>query len=320
MAGMAEHSTLPFKPAGTYDLVRCDAYWHMHNWAAPIESADISKQQELLKCNAYCAHKTHGGTQVFCEDQALHTKSMSFADHLFPKCSHPSTSVFEIVFVIDITGSMSDKIKQVRDSILQIVSHTYPADVSFKFAVVCFTDHDGECGDLNPTKPTKVFPTSGVVDNGTPNEVAQFLSTLRTSGGGSSGEGVLCGLYDASRLEFNATSKKLVFLATDDRPHGREFGTNPRFPDGCPCNVDWRNILQAFKNMQAEFYNIKLNEINEIAREKFTAFYGPSFKTIQLNEAQSMVGDGGGGNLSSQITSTVQRTVQKCLEFADSSL
>jgi len=325
MHGKAEHSNRFYNPPGDYDLLRCDAYWSLQGWEAPLKSISPANFDEILKCNFFCSHQDHAlESKVFCEDLALHSKSTRNADHMMPQeCVHQLNSIYEIVFVIDITYSMDEYIHQVKEAIKQIIKKVYPKQIQYRFGIVAFTDHDSNKGIMeDPFNPTLVYPFDSILAESDAEIAIDFIEGLLFAGGGiKKGEAVMDGLMKAGTLTYDTFSKKIMFLVTDDRPHGNEFGQDSDYPLGCPClqiyETSWQKILSQLKQYDFDIYQIKLNEEFNIAAEKFRSFYGPAYRTIDLVEA---VSNSTFEALSQQIELTVQSTVQKFMELSNLSI
>jgi hypothetical protein len=322
LKGKAEHSEEEFNPPGTYDLVRCDAYWNLHSWVPPLQSKNPNAYFELLKCNFYCSHSSHPeGEKFYCEAPAMHSKSSKNSDHNLPDdCLHPLCSTYEIVFVIDATGSMALCIEEVKNAITAIITKVYPAQIKCRFGIVAFTDHYGSKGCMtDPLRPTCMYPTNGVLESSTHEQAIQFINRLKLSGGGGNGgEAVMDGLSQAALFEFNPASRRILFLLTDEKPHGDEFGRGSEYPRGCPClsleNTTWQSILTKLKSKEFDFYIIKLNEQINMTSALFAKFYGQSLSTINLAQAASSRSF---ELMSKTIESTVKKTVQKFMELSN---
>jgi hypothetical protein len=310
LQGKAQHSQASFFPAGNYDLVRCDAYWSLHNWVSPLKIIDPDLQDEQIKCGFYCAHSAHGDTKVFCEALALHSTSPKFSQHNFSLCYHPFETLYQIVFVVDVTGSMSDFVLQVQHSVGEIINYQYPQDLQFHFAAIAFTDHDTP-GSFTEDKPYAVYPQTRRFSDGHAEGVRLFLNSFNFKGGGSlPGEAVIDGLFQASELVCEPGSKRILFLLTDDKPHGDEFGLGSKYPRGCPClrrgGHSWQSILSKLAESKFDIYNIKLNDRSNIAINLFSNFYGSAFHTVNLADSER--------SLTHSIATTVRQTVQRHME------
>lgn len=163
----------------------------------------------------------------------------------------------DIAFVIDSTGSMISYISGAKNSIFEIMNEsqsrfkTYNAEESMlRFGIVAYRDHP-------PQEHT--FVTS-INDFSNYSTASTFLEKLSATGGGDPPEAVLDGLNDAvSKLSWNDSTEKLLFLLLDNPGHGIRFGTNY----DCPCNLHEREILSEMKKKQISFHIIKPKVDNE---------------------------------------------------------
>jgi hypothetical protein len=81
---------------------------------------------------------------VFCEMEAWHSFDRDRRKHEFV-CdgTHRNFSEFEICFLIDVTGSMAEYIRQAREVVNKIINSPMVLEkqIGVKFAVVGYRDH-----------------------------------------------------------------------------------------------------------------------------------------------------------------------------------
>ena len=248
-----------YESGGSFDLLECTFYWNSFEWIPPVQMVDEEKQKEFGKCNFRCGHQSHDqNLEVFyCTDNLFHTKSSDYDKHFFA-CTHIDIIFYDIVFIIDSTGSMGEYFEKVKNIVNGLINKWGKAQT--RFAVVAFTDHD-QSANYPEDDPTDVYPKSLDLNDGNPEDAASFIGKLQASGGGPvGGEALIDALAKSNKLNFRENSNKMLFVLTDEKPHGKEFGPNEIHPDGCPCQISWRDELKKIRDKNAQFLFVKLNE------------------------------------------------------------
>ena len=116
------------------------------------------------------------------------------------------TRTVDLVFVIDTTGSMSDKIEGLLATCAKFIDEFSEMNLDGRVAVVAF-------GDL--TVPGDSIEHYGFADN--IHSVKQYLKRIpRNGGGGNEGESSLEALQYAMGLQFRSASVKTLILITDE--------------------------------------------------------------------------------------------------------
>ncbi len=122
-----------------------------------------------------------------------------------PNSTHATA---DIVFVVDVTGSMQDEIDHVRDSTQQLATFLSGAGLNVQFAVVPFTDH----------APAEHFQPLALTADLT--KVTQYLGNLLASGGWEAPENALDALVHAmDTLQWRPGAQKVMLLITDAPAH-----------------------------------------------------------------------------------------------------
>lgn len=118
----------------------------------------------------------------------------------------------DLVFVLDISGSMSGEIEGVRNSLTEFLGQLEARKIKGRFGLVTF---DSNARVEHPLTP----------------EVKQIVDAMRplfVKGGRPEGDSSLAGLAVAAGLPFQPTARKVVILITDetyDIPDGEIFST-----------------------------------------------------------------------------------------------
>ena len=84
--------------------------------------------------------------------------SSKYYDHKF-WCDHVSCRNYDIVFIIDSTGSMGASFPKVKESVIEIIGN-WSEVTATKFAIVAYTDHGPDNAHYPPDHPIDVFPKS----------------------------------------------------------------------------------------------------------------------------------------------------------------
>ena len=271
---------------GKYDSLECTFYWNRYEWVPPVQMENEEKQKEFGKCNFFCGHKIHeDNKEVFnCQLNLFHTKSSDYDMHKF-NCKHYEFYYYDIVFIIDSTGSMQsyfEKVKNVAENLINKWGIDYT-----RFAVVAFTDHN-DSGRYSTLDPTDTYPESFELSEGDPKEVNNFIKDLKAMGGGPlGGEALIDALAKCNKLKFRQNSKRMFIVITDEKPHGEEFGENNIHPKGCPCGIDWRHELNEILKKDATFLFIKLNEGLTLTIDLFRGILKNSLIELELTSLES---------------------------------
>lgn len=118
----------------------------------------------------------------------------------------------DLVFVLDISGSMSGELESVRNSLNDFLGQLEARKIKGRFGLVTFDD------DARLTHPL----TSDV------RKIVEVMRPLFVTGGRATGDSSLSGLALAAGLPFDRDARKVVILITDettDIPDGEIFST-----------------------------------------------------------------------------------------------
>lgn len=131
------------------------------------------------------------------------------------------TTISDLVFVQDCTGSQGSYISSATRNIETICAHIFesgrlqePEDL--RVGLVAYRDHPPQ----DHTWVYKKFDFTSDISS-----VRHNLSTLYATGGGDGPEAVTAGLYQALTMDWRDQASKMVVLIADAPPHGiGEFG------------------------------------------------------------------------------------------------
>lgn len=142
------------------------------------------------------------------------------------------SSLLDILFLLDATGSMQQYIDQVRNNLQQmcdtLVATGKWARRDLRFGCVTFRDHPPE----EDTFVTKKYPFDS-----DPRAVQSNLALVEAAGGGDGPEAQCDALHDALTVGWKKDAIKIAVLITDSPPHGIKEEEDG-FPKGCPLQND----------------------------------------------------------------------------------
>lgn len=113
----------------------------------------------------------------------------------------------DVVFVIDTTGSMSDKIEGLLKTCLAFAHELASSSIDYRLGLIGF-------GDLLIGEKMSIYQ---LTDNA--EEFREWIKKLPRTGGGDEPESSLDAVREALRMEFRPDAQKVVILITDAPPH-----------------------------------------------------------------------------------------------------
>jgi Mg-chelatase subunit ChlD len=121
----------------------------------------------------------------------------------------PQTKTIDIAFVLDTTGSMSEEIDAVKDTIRKVSAMLSKLNVNVRIGLV-------EYRDVTDKYTTRIFPMTSNVS-----QFARKVDKVKANGGGDTPEHMNEGLRVAmSKLQWNQQSvARMMFVITDAPPH-----------------------------------------------------------------------------------------------------
>ncbi|EKM52021.1 uncharacterized protein PHACADRAFT_262470 [Phanerochaete carnosa HHB-10118-sp] len=143
------------------------------------------------------------------------------------------SSELDVLFVLDVTGSMQPYIDRARDEINNIATDLKAYEGygpgELRFGLIVFRDHP-------PQDRTMLAHTYGFTSD--INSLRRDLTSLRATGGGDGPEAQEDALELALFAGWRSGAAKAVELITDSPPHGVSPGSGDGFPSGCPLLID----------------------------------------------------------------------------------
>lgn len=161
------------------------------------------------------------------------------------KTNKQETTVLDLAFIMDCTGSMGPYIHNATQSIKKICEEITETEKSnIKLALVEYRDHPPE--EMTFVTNTHDFTES--VD-----EMKKWLEACRPIGGGDLPEAVADGLNEAYGLNWRKESTKICVLISDAPPHGL-MPQGDSLPNGCPKGIDPLNVVKEMSKKGITLY------------------------------------------------------------------
>lgn len=161
----------------------------------------------------------------------------------------PITPQFDVVFLIDSTGSMNDEIRSVKTHIINLVEEAQQGNPrpDIKIGVVTYRDHSKEEPDYLVRKYDLTSNTEAAL---------RFLKKLEAEGGGDHPEAVADGLHEAiADMDWRSNSRRIIFLVGDAAPHG-EGSRDQSYEQGCPEGHNYRTEIAAARDKGITIYTV----------------------------------------------------------------
>jgi hypothetical protein len=158
--------------------------------------------------------------------------------HALPKFAEDgATSILDLVFVVDCTGSMGPYIQQIQANIISIADQLVALEsANINFGLVTYRDVRDRDNLVSFGFDPDVKKMKAAVDH------------MKHSGGDDAPEMLASGLDAATRLKFRDEATKICVLITDAPPHGIE-SSGDNYPDGDP---NCRDLLAIVRDLAAQ--------------------------------------------------------------------
>ncbi|CAF1213043.1 unnamed protein product [Rotaria sordida] len=162
-----------------------------------------------------------------------------------PELAKHDSSILDLVFIMDCTGSMGSYIHSATNNIRSIVEEIVVSEKSdIRLALIEYRDHPPQ----DTTFVTRVHDFTAKIS-----EMKGWLEHCQAQGGGDGPEAVADGLHDALKLTWRAESTKICVLISDAPPHGLD-PSGDGFPNGCPAGLDPIKIVREMAEKHITLY------------------------------------------------------------------
>ncbi|CAF0796183.1 unnamed protein product [Adineta steineri] len=164
-----------------------------------------------------------------------------------PELAKHDSSILDLVFIMDCTGSMGSYIASATNSIRSIVEEIVVSEKSdIHLALVEYRDHPPQ----DATFVTRVHDFTAKVS-----EMKGWLEQCSAQGGGDAPEAVADGLHAALKLSWRENATKICVLISDAPPHGLD-PNGDQFPNGCPAGLDPLKIVREMAEKHITLYTV----------------------------------------------------------------
>ncbi|CAF0880887.1 unnamed protein product [Adineta ricciae] len=163
-----------------------------------------------------------------------------------PQLAKHDSSVLDLAFAMDCTGSMGSYIESATQNIRAIVEEIVTSEKSdVHLALVEYRDHPPQ----DTTFVTRVHDFTSKVK-----EMKGWLEQCNAQGGGDTPEAVADALHDVLKLSWRPEATKICVLISDAPPHGLDPSCGDGFPDGDPSGVDPVKTVREMAEKQITLY------------------------------------------------------------------
>lgn len=209
------------------------------------------------------------------------------------------SSLVDVCFLMDCTGSMSAYITQVREVIEKIVSRcTTTGQVKgMRWALVGYRDI---CDGF---REFEVLDFTGEVS-----AFRAFCAKVTPHGGSGNAADVFGGLVKTLALSWDRERlTKVVFHMADEPCHGKEFHagkTYDPFPDGDPQGRTAKELFKQLWDLGIQYHFGKIRDITDLMIVKFQEVYGEPIVTFDIKDPKLLE-----AAVISSVSTSVERTV-----------
>ncbi|CAF1591315.1 unnamed protein product [Rotaria sp. Silwood1] len=162
-----------------------------------------------------------------------------------PALAKHDSSILDLAFAMDCTGSMGSYIESATQNIRSIVEEIVTSEKSnIHLALVEYRDHPPQ----ENTFVTRVHDFTSKVK-----EMKGWLEQCDAQGGGDAPEAVADALHDVLKLSWRPEATKICILISDAPPHGLD-PNGDGFPEGDPSGVDPIKTVREMAEKQITLY------------------------------------------------------------------
>lgn len=164
-----------------------------------------------------------------------------------PALAKHDSTILDLAFAMDCTGSMGSYIKTAQQNIRDIVETIVASEKSnVNLALVEYRDHPPQ----DSTFVTRAHDFTSSVS-----QMKSWLDSCSAQGGGDSPEAVADALHDVLKLSWRDEATKICVLISDAPPHGLSQ-SGDGFPEGCPSGLDPIDITRKMAEKGITLYSV----------------------------------------------------------------
>ncbi|CAF2748459.1 unnamed protein product [Rotaria sp. Silwood2] len=162
-----------------------------------------------------------------------------------PELAKHDSSILDLAFAMDCTGSMGSYIESATQNIRSIVEEIVTSEKSdIHLALVEYRDHPPQ----EATFVTRVHDFTSKVK-----EMKGWLEQCEALGGGDAPEAVADALHAVLKLSWRPEATKICILISDAPPHGLD-PNGDGFPEGDPSGLDPLQTVREMAEKQITLY------------------------------------------------------------------
>lgn len=165
-----------------------------------------------------------------------------------PELAKHDSSILDLAFAMDCTGSMGSYIESARENIRFIVEEIVTSEKSdIRLALVEYRDHPPQ----DDTFVIRVHDFTAKVK-----EMKGWLEQCEAAGGGDTPEAVEDALHAVLKLAWRPEATKICVLISDAPPHGLDPNCGDGFPEGSPSGIDPLKTAHEMAEKQITLYAV----------------------------------------------------------------
>lgn len=192
--------------------------------------------------------------------------------------------IFDLIFIIDSTGSMGSLISSAKSKMKDIVTLVDKEKIDARYSLIAYRDHKPN----DRTWPSKIFANRVK----TADEIVSAIKKLNADGGGDAAESGFDAIHDIEDLnwENDTRSLRLGFFIGDapiKGTKGARMCSNDRVntDEQCPCGLTLVDIRRTLEKLDIELYGFSLrgsasNSFKQFCKEVDDADYSRVISNI----------------------------------------
>lgn len=236
----------------------------------PIERTLLQPQYDENKVSfTFKAYNERGETieRVDSKDVALFENSVAVKKFEISSKSERVERFIDIVFILDVTGSMGGELDGVKNHISKFVDELADEDVTARLCIVTFSDKvKKKCSSFYEDN-------SSTPENENTKQFKRDISKIKLVWGGDTPENSLAGIiWAAKKTPWKADAQKIAVLVTDAPFHDRKKRRYPRYESALRALTDSKVTLFAVAP-DLPGYSSKYNGMPSLTDENYGVFF-----------------------------------------------
>lgn len=250
-------------PIGDYDLPKPDDRRAARNPWPIIERMDLTVEGNTVSAYRVCMIGQMQKRGVEAKKSYSHGEIVSIRKEL---------KTFDILVVMDTTGSMGKWMEAAKISVQTFVSIFNQDGIDAKFSLSTFRDV-GDGGEIYQN-----FPFESA------NAFCQRLGSLKADGGGDDDEAGYPALMESlKRAEYRHRSERILLLV-GDAPYHKSGPSNPR-------KYGNSDVISAAKKSNTQVFVLAVADATALAAQVSDIAVGTNGRSFTLSSTQSLIGE-----------------------------